>query len=214
MLGLSKEQEERFEKYALYYSMQEPPSYRKESDEEKVERQKYLYKTLKNKRLADTAIEDLIRMTETEINLQYVRKEHFENRAGFLLALWGILLGVITANTKLLGVFQAVARQQNDVKSHYLVIMPLIIITGAISLYFICRSIAARKYKHFDFDDRENNFKCAVEDKKLFKVVQLEALTNAWKENDISIKDKARNFRYALVSLAGYTVCIAISFLV
>lgn len=104
-------------------------------------------------------------------------------------------------------------QQQNDVKVYYLVILPLIIITGIISLYFIYRSIAARKYKHFDFDDRENNFKCAVEDKKLFKVVQLETLTNAWKENDLSVQDKARNFRYALVSLAVYTACIAISFL-
>lgn len=93
MSKLSKKQKDQFKKYALYYSFQNSPSYHKESDEEKVDRQKYLYKTLINKRLEDTAIEDLIRMTETEINLQYVRKEHFENRAGFYWHYGGFYLG-------------------------------------------------------------------------------------------------------------------------
>lgn len=37
---------------------------------------------------------DLVAATDNELQRQLIRKEHIENRTGFILALWGILLGV------------------------------------------------------------------------------------------------------------------------
>ena len=99
--NLTKEKESLFRKYAVFYDL----SYRDYINEIKnsensfdwarVKIQKEVYGKLCQEG-DDRSLEGLRRLisiTEKEIQMQYARKEHFENRTGFLMAFLGIIVG-------------------------------------------------------------------------------------------------------------------------
>ncbi len=193
-MKLSKKQEKRFEKYALFYDLQGEG----ETDKVKVDRQYYVYKKLLEKSCKNVAVQQLIDLTVEEIRIQYIRKEHFENKTGFLLALWGILLTAIIQNRKLIIAQNQLLGMEFSIVSLKMILSVLIIAIGIIAMFFLCKTLFSTDYMHFDFSDREYNFKCAVEDKALFLIVQLQTMTDVWQLNEDAISDKAKNFDRAL----------------
>lgn len=96
------DREELFRKYSVRYDAdeKEDESIKENAEEDtdgKINHQRELFECLENG-ACDTGIKELINMTSDEIEHQYTRKAHMENRAGFLLAFWGVIVGFATKN--------------------------------------------------------------------------------------------------------------------
>ena len=102
-MNLTDAQEMIFEKYANKYGIDKTPA---KDKIEKIEREKYVYKLLSMKGTDDTAIEKLLDLTIKDIELQYSMKQAIENKAGFMIALWGVLVASMIQNDILLLLFK------------------------------------------------------------------------------------------------------------
>ena len=201
-LQLSDDSIEKAHRYLLFYSLQDSNNAKNaeniNEDVIKIKRQIEVYeKLLKYKN--DSAILNLINMTQTEIDRQYGRKNQFENRAVFLLAIWGILIGMI------IGEDYGIIKPDNN---HLSLLVWLLIIGGAV-LVFICITLSPVKIFTFDLTDRENNYNSVVEDKAVYLVSMLESLTNAYEKNERKIKLKSRTYMISMILIVIWIICIA-----
>ena len=167
-----------------------------ESERCKVWRQKELYMTMIGKS-DHSGVERLLNMLQTEIQTQYLRKEHFESRAGFLLTLWGIIVGLWL---NYMETYQLHIKDSID--------MWIICVLGGVSLFAICRTIEAKTFYHYFFESVDNNEHCAVENPILFKIRVLEGLTNVREMNEKLIKKKSYYFNLALWTMTCFAVFV------
>lgn len=169
----------------------------KEKNKKAFARQIYIYKKLKENENNYEAIKELIQLTSEEIKTQYTRKGLIENRAGFLLALWGVAAIIAcdkipVISNPLLGVIS--------------------IVLGLISLILICTVIKGDRTSMYSFGSVENNYLSAVDDRAAFNVRLLEGITNAQIANNKIISMKYKCAFWAVVSTAVYiTVLITMA---
>ena len=129
-----------------------------------------------------------------------------------MVALWGILFGIIIKNANsLVSYSKYVENNGFDVKE--IVLSLFVLVSGGISMWFIYKTLQGEKYRFFNFKDKENNYKCAVEDKELFWVMLLESMTNVWEKNETILEKKSDNFDGALrativFAIAVFIVCL------
>ncbi|XME00911.1 hypothetical protein QYZ88_009245 [Lachnospiraceae bacterium C1.1] len=161
-----------------------------------VNMQGELYEKLLTKNLEETAVKELYDLTMIELDNQYSRKNQIEIRFGFLITLWGIILKIFHesgASKELMGIF---AVQNVNYKSVFAIIA---VAAAFISLIFVALGILTRKYNRVGLiDDKESNFNCAIDDKKLFYVGMLVGVTAVFEGNEKIINNKAKKFNYAL----------------
>lgn len=196
---LTNRQEQLFKKYAFTYE----GDYAKQKN---VNDQKYVYRVLKNKSMDNTAIKSLLEMIQKDIDMQYQMKGHIENKAGFLMALWGILLGVIL-NIKLPMELYTENSNLLFIVLNYIMIVVLVC-TGVLSLYFTIQTITSKQYARYTFEERNINYRCAVDDKELFSVMMLEAYTNCWEKNENTNQKKAWYLSKSMIFIAVYIFSI------
>ena len=91
---MADESEGLFDVFSFSHSDSNEYNFRSSTElknKDRVLLQKVLYYSAKSKGLEHTAIEKLLDLTIKELDYQYTRKEHLDNKSGFLLTLWGYL---------------------------------------------------------------------------------------------------------------------------
>lgn len=180
---LSPDEEKIFDKYAHKYNIDKNFSIEKS---ENVNRQKYVYSILNSKGIEDTAVEQLLDLTISDINHQYTMKSAMESKAGFLVALWGVLLGIVLNNKLYVTLINEILNNSSALvwRGINLLVLLGLIVTAFGALIQIAQTLIAGKYFRYKFDDKEINFKCAVDDKNMMFTKLLDANTNVWKRNE------------------------------
>lgn len=188
-MNLTDAQEMIFEKYANKYGIDKTPA---KDKIEKIEREKYVYKLLSMKGTDDTAIEKLLDLTIKDIELQYSMKQAIENKAGFMIALWGVLVASMIQNDILLLLFKNIVNTSLSIAIRVGngIILGGLTIFGIVSLVYIILVLLYNPYSKFLFDRRDENFRCAVEDKNMLLVKLLDSNTTVWEKNEVANEKK------------------------
>ena len=210
---LSKEEKDIiFEKYAFDYMT--------ESDIDKrnaaIDRQRYVYDKLTEKRLDNTAVEKLLDMTLEDIECQHTIKAGIENKSGFILALWGILLATMFDSDNSL--LSKIKENMVDFEclsyiSWITVVLVIILLyTCGKSLYYIYQSIKPHTYKKFMFDEKEYNFKGAVDDINITYTTLLDNVTNSWIQNRAIVNDISEKYHKSIKWIIAFAGTLILSF--
>ncbi|MBD5532030.1 MAG: hypothetical protein HDQ98_07515 [Lachnospiraceae bacterium] len=177
---LSPEEEKIFDKYANKYSI--GIGFEKER-QENIDRQRYVFSALNAKGIENTADERLLDLTISDINHQYTVKNAMESNTGFLVALWGVLLGIVLNNELHVTLISEIGNESTTLVwsgINTLVLLGLAV-TAIGALVQIAQTLLAGKCAYYKFDNKEVNFKCAVDDKNMMFTKLLDANTYVWK---------------------------------
>lgn len=204
---LSPDEEIIFDKYAHKYGIS------KGVTNENVDRQRYVYSALNSKGIDNTAVERLLDLTISDINHQYTMKNAMESKTGFLVALWGVLLGIVLNNKLHITLISEISSDSSTLAWSGLNVFVLLglIVTALGALVQIAQTLLAGKYFYYKFDNKEVNFKCAVDDKNMMFTKLLDANTNAWKKNEETNDKKYIHLRNSVIWIFSLIFFIVIS---
>ena len=209
-ISLSKKELDLAKKYLCFYSLQSSTDENvDETEEHKVKRQILTYDKLRQNK-DESAVVYLINTTDMEIDRQYERKNQFENRTGFIMAIWGILLGIIVDNG------DALFSINPSLSASYIImcfVNILILFFGGISLYYIFGTLKPVKMNALSVCERDYNYGSAVEDKFVFYVSMLEIISNCFEMNERIITEKSVKYLKAMRYTVVWMLLIAISLL-
>lgn len=160
---LTAEEEKILEKYGFDYADVSDKGERASN----LSRQRYMFTKLTKGTLEDTAIEKLLDLTSSDLERLNSLKVGIESKTGFLLALWGILITMLLGNENIVltGIKTNILTQK-DIPVTLLIILALLVSCIGSAVY-IYRAIKPRLYKSFMFNEKECNFKSAVDDKNI-----------------------------------------------
>lgn len=206
---LSPEEERIFDKYANKYSI--GIGFEKER-QENIDRQRYVFSALNAKGIENTAVERLLDLTISDINHQYTVKNAMESKTGFLVALWGVLLGIVLNNKLHVTLISKIGNESATLvwRGFNTLILLGLMVTALGTLAQIAQTLLAGKYSYYKFDIKEVNFKCAVDDKNMMFTKLLDANTNVWKNNEIANEEKYKHLRNSVVWIFFLIVFIVI----
>lgn len=209
---LSPEGERIFDKYAHKYGVSN--DIEKES-QENIDRQRYVFSALNAKGIENTAVERLLDLTISDINHQYTMKNAIESKTGYLIALWGVLLGIVLNNKLHVTLISEIGNESATLVWRDINILVLLglIVTAIGALVQIAKTLLADKYACYKFDDKEVNFKCAVDDKNMMFTKLLDINTNVWKNNEKANKEKFKRLRNSVVWMFLLIIFIVIGIL-
>lgn len=200
-----------FDKYANKYNIDKEPVNSKQAD---IDRQKYIYLQIHKKGLSNTNIEKLLNLVIEDIQHQYSLKQDMENKVGFITALCGILIVTImqqeVLNKLILNILD------NKLTSSLRILNSVIIVclafSGMFSLLLIAKALLVGEYSKYLFDDKELNFKCAVDDKYMSLVRLLDSNTTVWIKNEEANEKKYKTLRLLVIWSIIFIVFTVISF--
>lgn len=210
-VGLTDVQKEIFDKYANMYNIDN------ESTKEKlanIEREKYIYELLNKKGIENTAIEKLLDLTIGDIELQYSMKQSLEYKIGFMIALWGVLVASILQNRIPIEIFKNTI---NNSTNMYLrmgngIILGGLIISGIVSFVYIALALLYNPYCKYRFDKRDENFRCAAEDKNMLLVKLLDSNTTVWEKNEKANDKKFSFLKLLVIWIIAFVIFIILGF--
>lgn len=180
--------------------------YKEELDDS---RQKFIYLSLKKESSVADRIQVLINLTKDEIDKQFERKSNIENRCGFILALWGIIIGILL-NTDYGTILNEIQDAGNTLWASYLKWMLRIIATIMIlAIIAIIRTLWSDKLSRFRVEDVNENYITAVRDGNLMYTVMLEYYTKVWTDNEKIINKKGKSQNAALILVIAASVLTA-----
>lgn len=187
--GLTDEQKAIFDKYANKYNIDKDPTQEKIDN---IEREKYVYELLNKKGVENTAVEKLLDLTIKDIELQYSTKQAMEYKIGFMIALWGVLVASIMQDRVPMEIFKNIISDSTSIwlKIGNGIVLSGLIISGIITLVYIAFALLYNQYRRFRFEKRDENFRCAVEDKNMLLVKLLDSNTIVWEKNEESNEKK------------------------
>ena len=192
-----------FEKYKIDYT---DTGINKDIIKDRIELQWILYNVMQAKTDTDKeGIKELIKMISVEIEHQYVRKEHMENRSGFILALWGVIIGFVFNNKDLLKI------DINFDDGCVGVLQLLIILFGVLSMTALFLCLKSIGMKHFGLEDRKTNYLCALENMDMFHVRTLEILMNIWSANEKAVNGRGKMCTLSLVLVFIFALLIMVT---
>ena len=204
--GLTDEQKAIFNKYANKYGVDKEPTQVKIDN---IEREKYIYELLNKKGIENTAIEKLLDLTIEDIELQYSMKQAMEYKIGFMVALWGVLVAAIMQDRVPMKLFNNIINGSTNVwiKIGDGIILGGLIISGMVSLTYIALALLYNPYRKFRFDKRDENFRCAVEDKNMLLVKLLDSNTTIWEKNEDANEKKFSYVIWMIVFVCFIILC-------
>ncbi len=88
-----------------------------------------------------------------------------------------------------------------------------LIVTAIGALVQIAKTLLADKYACYKFDNKEVNFKCAVDDKNMMFTKLLDVNTNVWKNNEKANKEKFKRLKSTVVWMFLLIIFIIIGIL-
>lgn len=212
---LSKaERNENFEKFTFNYCDELDLVKRREE----ISRQRFVYDKLCEKGLDNTAIDKLLDMTLEDIERLYTMKSGIENKAGFILALWGILIATLfDSNYQLLQTIKETILALKYATMNFWITgicTIVIMVAGIMSLKYIYQTLKPRLYTKYVFEQKDTNFRGAATDKNATYVAFLDNVTNSWRENRESINNMANNYHQALIWIIIFAATLVISFII
>lgn len=170
-----------------------------DTDESMVKRQYYIYKNICDNKRKQSNLLLLLEKLEVEIEHQYERKSQIEARAGFVIALWGILqvASYDTIRTALVngGII-------------YYVFVFLLSILGFALLGMLCNCIWSEYIYAFEFNDWNSNLITAFECPEIMLVRFLEGYKNVYKNNNRVITKKGNKLNLAIGMAILYVVIL------
>ncbi len=205
------ELEDIFNTYANDYDT----GYDKDKAQKNIEIEKYVYYGLHDKGLDNTNIERLLDITISESKTQYEIKQSIETRAGLLLALWGVMISTLMQ----LNIPMNNIHIMSDLMIHLgnRIIAGIILagqaLFGLLTLVFICSTLKSHKYSTMSLQDKELNFKGAVDDKYISMVQLLDTYTNCWINNSDAIDMKSKYYSRLLVSISLFAVFVVLGYI-
>lgn len=206
---LSLDEEKTFIKYANMYDISESPSPEKKDN---INRERYVYSGLNSKGIENTAVEQLLNFTISDINHQYSMKSAMESKAGFLAALWGVLIGIVMSKELYITLINGILNAPSTIgKALYLLVFLGLIGTALVALIEIAFTLIAGEYSRYQFDDKENNFKCAVDDKNMMLTKLLDSNSNVWKKNEVTNEKKYKYLKQSVIWIFFLIIFLIIS---
>lgn len=211
MSGLTDKQKEIFDKYANKYGVDKEPSKEKNDS---IERERYIYELLNRKGIENTAIEKLLDLTIEDIELQYAMKQAMEYKIGFMIALWGVLVAAIMQDGVPIEIYKNIISSSTNVwlKIGNGIMLGGLTISGIVSLVYIALALLYNPYRKFRFDKRDENFRCAVEDKNMLLVKLLDSNTTVWEKNEDANEKKFNYLRWLVIWIIIFITFIIFSF--
>lgn len=208
---LSKQEEYFFEKYANKYNI-DKGSTKERTDS--IQRERYLYYMLNRIGVENTGVEQLLNLTIEDIQHQYSIKNAIESKAGFVIALWGVLVGIVLQKE----LYVALILRVMDLNLNFLyrifnlLIFVGLLTSGAVTLFLIAQTLIKGEYSRYNFDNKELNFKCAVEDKNMLLTKLLDSNTTVWIKNEATNQKKYVKLKLSIICTAVFIIFILISF--
>lgn len=166
-------------------------------------RQLYTYLQLKNKGVDDTEYDLLLDGLKKEIDNQYIRKSHIETRAGFLMAMWGILFGLIWQQWE-----QPVIVQYSSLFTISNLFLVLSILFGTLSFLSLCICVWSQKFMMFRYSSIKINTITAMKYPNIFRVRLLEGYGKAFEDNEEILKKKGKMLNIAIIMLGIFVLCM------
>lgn len=211
MSGLTDKQKEIFDKYANKYGVDKEPSKEKNDS---IERERYIYELLNRKGIENTAIEKLLDLTIEDIELQYAMKQAMEYKIGFMIALWGVLVAAIMQDGVPIEIYKNIISSSTNVwlKIGNGIMLGGLTISGIVSLVYIALALLYNPYRKYRFDKRDENFRCAVEDKNMLLVKLLDSNTTVWEKNEDANEKKFNYLKWLVIWIIIFITFIIFSF--
>ena len=201
--------------YRYYFNYSEEKNI--EIREKAVNLQKFVFDNINEQGLENTAVEKLLDMTLEDIECQHTIKSGIENKSGFVLALWGILISTLfdSDNNLLSNIKNILYDLDFDSNNFWIVCIAVILlgITGYKSLFYIYQTIKPHIYTKFRFEDKKVNFESAAENKGITYTVFMDNVTNSWEKNRKIINDMADNYHKSIKWIIAFAVSLILSFI-
>lgn len=166
-------------------------------------RQLYTYLQLKNKGVNETEYNLLLDGLKKEIDNQYIRKSHIETRAGFLMAMWGILFGLIWQQWE-----KPVVVQYGSLFSISNLFLVLSILAGTLSFILLCICVWSQKFMMFRYSSIKINTITAMKYPNIFRVRLLEGYGRALEDNEEILEKKGKMLNIAIIMLGIFVLCM------
>lgn len=205
-----KSRERIFDKYANKYNIDKEWTKEKQAH---IDRQRYLFNKIHEKGLENTNAEKLLDIILSDIQHQYSMKQDMENKVGFIMALWGVLIAIVLDSQLPTKVFSYIICDKLPLYFRLFCVFTFVglCISGILSFFFITATLLTDKYSKALYDDKENNFKCSVDDKYMSIVVMLDTNTNVWIKNENTNTQKAKRLRKLIITIGIFIIFIILS---
>lgn len=202
-------QKQMFDEYANKYKVDANPV--KEALDN-VDREKYVYLNLCEKGLENTGIEKLLDMTLADIQQQYSIKQDMEYKAGFMTALWGVLIAAVLQGKIYIKPIDNLFHTSLNwgIKGFGIMVFSGLLVSGVTSMFFISKTLLEGNYRRYVFDEKDINFRCAVDDKNMLLTRLLDSNTTIWIKNEDANQKKYRNLRLLIIWIGMFIIFIII----
>ncbi|MBQ8044612.1 MAG: hypothetical protein IJ272_10810 [Clostridia bacterium] len=212
-MKLTKAQKRIFDKYAIKYDLYEKNDFKSKRN---IEQQKYVYKKLKERQIKNTNIEKVLDLLMDDIKIQYELKSHTENRIGFLLALWGIILGTILQNDLIKKILVKIMNTYSNTWSLgiYICLLGLMLVFGTFSLIMFIRALLQGRYARYMYNDKDIIYGSTVDDKEISMTILLESHINIWSSNENNNNQQVERLRKAVYVFIGFIGATILCYLI
>lgn len=209
--GLTDGQRAIFDKYANKYDVDKEPTQAKHNN---IAREKYIYELLNKKGVENTAVEKLLDLTVKDIEFQYYMKQAMEYKIGFMIALWGVLVAAVIQNGLPWKIYRNMVSVSTDIwlKIGCGIVLVGMVISGLMILPYMVLGLTNSHFRKFQFDDRDENFRCAVEDKNMLLVKLLDSNTTVWEKNEDSNDKIFTHLRKLVIYMVAFIFFIILGF--
>lgn len=189
-----------FEKYANKYNTDKGET---KKNIDSVDLQKNIFNKMYDRGLSNTAIEKLLDMTIDDIQHQYAMKQDMENKAGFMIAFLGVLLGVILQKELYMIPLKNIIENNNSIIYNVMngLVFLSLTVSGISSIVFMVATLLIGDYRKYRFEDKKLNFDSAVDDQIMFFTRMLDSNTNVWIKNEAANERKYKNLKILVSSI-------------
>lgn len=219
---LIEERDNIFTKYSFDYETEESKfktkkAKRKEEEErnEAVALQRVVFDALCDKGLENTAVEKLLDLTVADTEGIFNMKTALENKCGFILALWGILLSILldADNEILIKIKNTI--NAGSTNSNYIItiiLLIVLIILGLSSFILLSICVSPLNLQRYVYSEKKCNFESAVIDKNITYTALLDMNTNVRNTNAKRVDRRSKILRWAIVLVGLFALMIICCF--
>lgn len=85
-----------------------------------------------------------------------------------------------------------------------------LLVSGVTSMFFISKTLLEGNYRRYVFDEKDINFRCAVDDKNMLLTRLLDSNTTIWIKNEDANQKKYKNLRLLIIWIGMFIIFIII----
>lgn len=151
-------------------------------------------------------------MTLADIQQQYSIKQDMEYKAGFMTALWGVLIAAVLQGKIYIKPIDNLFHTSLNwgIKGFGIMVFSGLLVSGVTSMFFISKTLLEGNYRRYVFDEKDINFRCAVDDKNMLLTRLLDSNTTIWIKNEDANQKKYKNLRLLIIWIGMFIIFIII----